>query len=64
METNKQNQFVDVTQPPFNAVGDRKTDDAPAFQRAVEVAQERFGSLRREAPRRSTIRSLHRVTRS
>ncbi|MEX2140779.1 MAG: hypothetical protein WD894_16065 [Pirellulales bacterium] len=36
MESNKQNQFIDVTEPPFNARGDGKTDDAPAFQKAVD----------------------------
>jgi len=29
-------QYIDVTAPPFNAAGDGKTDDAPAFQRAVD----------------------------
>jgi polygalacturonase len=29
-------QYTDVTAPPFNAAGDGKTDDAPAFQRAVD----------------------------
>ena len=45
MEKFKRKQFIDVTQPPFNARGDGKTDDAPAFQRAVDFLHEQFGAL-------------------
>jgi hypothetical protein len=48
METNQQNQLIDVTQPPFNARGDGKTDDAFAVQRAVDFAHEQFGPLSRD----------------
>ncbi|MEX2139858.1 MAG: hypothetical protein WD894_11390 [Pirellulales bacterium] len=37
MESSKPKQFIDVTEPPFNAVGDDKADDAPAFQKAVDA---------------------------
>ena len=48
MESNNQNQLVDVTKPPFNARGDGRTDDAPAVQRAVDFAHEQFGPRSRE----------------
>ena len=48
MENVRQNHFVDVTLPPFNARGDGETDDAPAVQRAVDFAHERFGALSRD----------------
>ena len=38
MEINKQKPFIDGTKPPLNARGDGETDDAPAFQQAVDAA--------------------------
>ena len=48
MENIQGKQYIDVTEPPFNARGDGKTDDAPVFQRAVDFVHEHFRPLSRE----------------
>ena len=50
--------YLNVTAPPFNAVGDGETDDSAAIQRAVDAAQAatwpRLSETRSSSPPRRT----------
>ena len=53
--------FIYITKPPFNAVGDGVTDDAPALQAAVNAS--RSGVVRLSSDEASGIRDVcQRVT--